>query len=102
MEFRVGIDVGGTFTDFLLMDEDGKAKVYKTLSTPADPTIGFFNGLKDMAADYNVTLEQFIDYIELIVHGTTVGTNAVLTRSGAKTALLTTKGFRDTLQMRGG
>ena len=45
MNFRIGIDVGGTFTDFLLITETGESKVYKTLSTPKDPTIGFFNGL---------------------------------------------------------
>ena len=102
MKFRIGIDVGGTFTDFLLIDETGHSQVYKTLTTPKDPTIGFFNGIKDMASDLNVSLEQFIDSVELIVHGTTVGTNAALTNSGAKTALLTTKGFRDILQMRRG
>lgn len=100
MKFRIGIDVGGTFTDFLLVDELGNSKVYKTLSTPKDPTIGFFNGLKEMAEDHGFALEQFIQHLDLIVHGTTVGTNAALTYNGAKTALLTTKGFRDVLQMR--
>lgn len=102
MEFRIGIDVGGTFTDFLLINEHGESKIYKTLSTPKDPTIGFFNGLTDMANDHDMSLEAFIEKITLIVHGTTVGTNAALTYSGAKTALLTTKGFRDVLQMRRG
>ncbi|VEF46579.1 hydantoin utilization protein A [Bacillus freudenreichii] len=102
MGFRIGIDVGGTFTDFLLIDEKGETKIYKTLTTPDDPTIGFFNGLTDMAADHQLSLRDFIQRISLIVHGTTVGTNAALTYNGAKTALLTTKGFRDILQMRRG
>ena len=102
MKYRIGIDVGGTFTDFLLTDQEGNSNVYKTLSTPKDPTIGFFNGLTEMAQDRGMDLEQFIQQIELIVHGTTVGTNAALTYSGAKTALLTTKGFRDVLEMRQG
>jgi N-methylhydantoinase A len=102
MKYRIGIDVGGTFTDFLLTDQEGNSNVYKTLSTPKDPTIGFFNGLTEMAQDRGMDLEQFIQQIELIVHGTTVGTNAALTYSGVKTALLTTKGFRDVLEMRQG
>lgn len=102
MKYHIGIDVGGTFTDFLLTDQEGNSTVYKTLSTPSDPTIGFFNGLTEMAQDHKMDLEQFIQKIELIVHGTTVGTNAALTYSGAKTALLTTKGFRDVLEMRQG
>ena len=62
MKFRIGIDVGGTFTDFLLIDETGHSQVYKTLTTPKDPTIGFFNGLKDMATDLKVSLGQFIRF----------------------------------------
>ncbi|MDP4154756.1 MAG: hydantoinase/oxoprolinase family protein [Bacillota bacterium] len=102
MKYNLGIDVGGTFTDFLLTDQEGNSSVYKTLSTPKDPTIGFFNGLTEMAQDHEMDIEHFIQNIELIVHGTTVGTNAALTYSGAKTALLTTKGFRDILEMRQG
>lgn len=102
MKFRIGIDVGGTFTDFLLIDQNGNSEVYKTISTPHDPTIGFFNGLNEMASNYQLSLEEFIENVELIVHGTTVGTNAALTYSGAATALLTTDGFQDVLQMRRG
>ncbi|WP_407407062.1 hydantoinase/oxoprolinase family protein [Peribacillus sp.] len=102
MKFRIGIDVGGTFTDFLLIDENGNSEVYKTLSTPQDPTIGFFNGLSEMAGNHGLSLKEFIGNVELIVHGTTVGTNAALTYSGAKTALFTTEGFQDILQIRRG
>jgi len=102
MNFKIGIDVGGTFTDFLLALDDGSSKIYKVLSTPQDPSIGTLNGLKEMASDQNLSLEEFIDCVAVIVHGTTVTTNAVLTYSGAKTALVTTKGLRDTLEMRRG
>lgn len=102
MNFKIGIDVGGTFTDFLLALEDGSSKIYKVLSTPQDPSIGTLNGLKAMASDQDLSLEKFLNGVSVIVHGTTVTTNAVLTYKGAKTALLTTKGLRDTLEMRRG
>jgi len=102
MNFKIGIDVGGTFTDFLLVLDDGSCKIYKVLSTPQDPSIGTLNGLGEMASDQNLSLEEFLGRVSVIVHGTTVTTNAVLTYTGSKTALLTTKGLRDTLEMRRG
>jgi len=101
-EYRIGIDVGGTFTDFLLTSEDGGSAIFKVLSTPEDPSIGLLNGLSDMADAKDVSLKAFIKDVTTIVHGTTVTTNAVLTRKGAKTGLLTTKGLRDALEMRRG
>jgi N-methylhydantoinase A len=94
--------VGGTFTDFLLAHEDGTAQIYKVLSTPEDPSIGLMNGLEEMAKDRDISLREFIKNVDTVVHGTTVTTNAVLTYRGAKTGLLTTKGVRDTLEMRRG
>ncbi len=94
--------MGGTFTDFLLAHEDGTAQIYKVLSTPEDPSIGLMNGLEEMAKDRNGSLVEFIKDVDTVVHGTTVTTNAVLTYRGAKTGLLTTKGVRDTLEMRRG
>lgn len=102
MKYRIGVDVGGTFTDFLLMNEDGDAEVYKVLSTPEDPSIAVVRGLSEMAEKRGMALGLFLDRVEIIVHGTTVTTNAVLTGNVAKTGLLTTKGFRDALQMRRG
>jgi N-methylhydantoinase A len=102
MNYKIGIDVGGTFTDFLLSADDGRSEVYKVLSTPEDPSIGLLGGLEEMAKARRLSLEAFIRKVELIVHGTTVTTNAVLTRKGAKTGLLTTKGLRDALEMRRG
>jgi N-methylhydantoinase A len=102
MTYKIGIDVGGTFTDFLLVNENGDSKIYKVLSTPNDPSIGVFNGLHEMAENRDVGISEFLKEVERIVHGTTVTTNAVLTNSISKTGLLTTRGFRDTLQMRRG
>ncbi len=102
MTFRIGIDVGGTFTDFLLVDGAGQSRVFKVLSTPQDPSEAVLTGLREMAAAYDRSLDDFIDAVTLIVHGTTVTTNAVLTGNTANTGLLTTRGFRDALQMRRG
>jgi len=102
MSYKIGIDVGGTFTDFLLAFDDGSSKIYKVLSTPQDPSVATMGGLKEMAADLDLSLQEFLHDVSVIVHGTTVTTNSVLTYSGAKTALLTTKGFRDVLEMRRG
>jgi N-methylhydantoinase A len=102
MKYKIGIDVGGTFTDFLLAHEDGTSEIYKVLSTPDDPSVGLMNGLREMAKDRGISLDEFIKEVETIVHGTTVTTNAVLTYRGAKTGLLTTKGVRDALEMRRG
>jgi N-methylhydantoinase A len=99
---RIGIDVGGTFTDFLLTEDDGTAEIYKVLTTPDDPSVGTMNGIGEMARDRKIPLREFLKGVEAIVHGTTVTTNAVLTSSGAKTALLTTEGVRDALEMRRG
>lgn len=102
MNYRIGADVGGTFTDFLLIDEKGKSEIYKTPSTPADPSIGFMNGLEEMAAARGMALRDFLPDVISIVHGTTITTNAVLTGNYAKTGLLTTKGHRDWIQTRRG
>ncbi|MDP6564330.1 MAG: hydantoinase/oxoprolinase family protein [Alphaproteobacteria bacterium] len=102
MAFRIGIDVGGTFTDFLLVEQGGEARVCKVPSTPVDPSRAVLAGLAEMAAAHDLALDGFLGQVELIVHGTTVTTNAVLTGGTAPTGLLTTRGFRDALQMRRG
>ncbi len=99
---KVGIDVGGTFTDFLVMDEDGSSQVAKVLSTPEDPSIGLLEGLAAIAADRGLSVEDFARTVTTIVHGTTVTTNVTLTGTGAKTGFLTTEGVRDALEMRRG
>src|SRR5687767_12952329 len=102
MVFKVGIDVGGTFTDLLVTRAGEPPRVFKALSTPRDPAIGLVNGLAEAAKSYGLALNAFAGDIETIVHGTTVTTNATLTLTGAKTALLTTKGLRDAVEMRRG
>ena len=102
MTFKIGVDVGGTFTDFLLMDEEGNSQIFKVLSTPVDPSLAVFQGFSEMAKSEDLSLQAFLDQVEIIVHGTTVTTNAVLTGNVSRTGLLTTKGFRDALQMRRG
>jgi N-methylhydantoinase A len=102
MTFRLGIDIGGTFTDFLLSDERGSKFVYKVLSTPHDPSIGFFNGIRKISEDKNLEVREFLSKVETIIHGTTITTNAVLTGGGVKTGLITTQGFRDVINMRRG
>ncbi|MDD4170153.1 MAG: hydantoinase/oxoprolinase family protein [Desulfotomaculaceae bacterium] len=100
--YSIGIDVGGTFTDFLLINDAGESTVYKNLTTPSDPSEGTFNGLNQMAEDKGISLPEFMGQVKLIVHGTTITTNATITGEGAKTGFVTTKGFRDVLGMRRG
>ncbi|GAA5199407.1 hydantoinase/oxoprolinase family protein [Arthrobacter gyeryongensis] len=103
MSYQVGVDVGGTFTDFLLVNQaTGVKRQHKTSTTPADPSNGILNGLSELAVLEELSEQDFFSQIELIVHGTTVATNAVLTGRGAKTGLITTEGFRDILEMRRG
>ena len=88
---RVGVDTGGTFTDFVF-EQDGHIQLFKLPSTPSDPSLAIRQGLDQICLEIPVQLAD----IE-VVHGTTVGTNALLQRRGAKTALITTKGFEDVL-----
>ena len=101
MSYRLGIDVGGTFTDFLVLG-DAVQLVHKTSSTPHDPSEGFVRGLEEIADRLGVPFPELMASIDLIVHGTTVSTNAALTGNGARTGALTTEGFRDTLRLRDG
>lgn len=104
MTIKVGIDVGGTFTDFVLARDGAEPLIHKTLSTPDDPSIAVVTGLGEIAGRMSppMTLDALVSRIGTIVHGTTVTTNATLTRRGAKTGLITTRGVRDALEMRRG
>jgi N-methylhydantoinase A len=104
MTLKVGIDVGGTFTDFVVAREGEPPQIHKILSTPADPSVAVVDGLAQIAAAMRprLSLQDFARSIDTIVHGTTVTTNATLTSTGAKCALLTTEGVRDALEMRRG
>jgi len=100
--FYVGIDVGGTFTDCVLIDANGRSTVEKTFTTPRDASEGVLNGLEKLSSKVGLPFRDFLRRVRRIVHGTTITTNAVLTGAGAKTGFITTKGFRDILLMRRG
>jgi N-methylhydantoinase A len=93
--YRVGIDIGGTFTDMLLVGEDGSAVIGKTLTTPGDPSLAVENALRP--ALENVAIQKSAR--GTLIHGTTLVTNALIERKGALTALLTTAGFRDAVEI---
>ncbi len=100
--YRIGIDVGGTFTDLVAVDDLGRVTLAKSVSTPADPSLGVMEGLRLLAAELGQDLPAVLAETERVVHGTTVATNALLERKGAKVGLLTTEGHRDILEMREG
>ena len=99
---RIGIDVGGTFTDIVAVSDTGTVTFAKAASTPNDPSIGVMNAVERLADELGINSETLLSKTESIVHGTTVATNALLERKGAKTGLLTTLGHRDVLEMREG
>src|SRR4051794_39903874 len=100
--FTIGVDVGGTYTDLVAIDETGKLTFAKSPSTPADQSIGVMAGLEELARRLDLTRSDMLARTERVVHGTTVATNALLERKGAKLALLTTEGHRDVIEMREG
>ncbi|MGE3307149.1 MAG: hydantoinase/oxoprolinase family protein [Rhizobiaceae bacterium] len=94
--YRLGVDVGGTFTDLMLIDErSGKTHVAKVSSTPKDSSVGVLRGIEKICREASVDPSQ----INFVMHGTTVATNTVLTGSGALVGLITTRGYRQTLQI---
>src|SRR5918911_2691549 len=93
---RIGVDVGGTFTDLILVDEEaGRITVDKVPSTPDDPARGVVAGVRALCDKAGVELAD----VDNLLHGTTVATNIVLTHSGAEVGMLTTHGFRDILHI---
>lgn len=102
MSFKIGVDVGGTFIDLAVVDEAGKSRLYKSLSDPRDLAAAVLDGLEVVARDGGVRLSELLRQTGMIIHGSTVATNALLTKNGARTALLTTAGFPDVLNMRRG
>jgi N-methylhydantoinase A len=98
----IGIDVGGTFTDLVAIDDSGRTIFAKSPSTPHDQSVGVMVGLEELARRLGLSTEEMLGKTERIVHGTTVATNALLERKGAKVALLTTAGHRDVIEMREG
>ncbi len=92
---RLGADIGGTFTDVVLMEEDGAIRILKVPSTPAHPAIGFLQGV-DRAMQRNAVAPEALGHL---VHATTIATNAIIEGKAARTALLVTSGFRDILEI---
>ena len=94
--FRLGCDIGGTFTDFVLInDKSGEFVIYKCLTTPGDPSQAVEQGIRELKN----RVKGFIPELAELIHGTTLVINAIIERKGAKTGLLTTRGFRDVLEL---
>ena len=99
MSYYCGVDIGGTFTDCVLVDETGTITLAKASSTPQDFSQGFLDAIEEAARQRGIDPEGIFGEIELLLHGTTVGTNVLVQMRGAKTGLITTRGHRDALVM---
>ena len=102
MTFRVGIDVGGTFTDLVVADDDGRLTIFKASTTPGQTSQGIFDTLELAAEHHGVALEGLLGQCATVVYSGTIGTNAVVTNTAAKVGLICTEGFRDILLLREG
>lgn len=101
--YRITIDVGGTFTDCLVMDPTGALRQFKSYTTPKDPSQGFLDAVTKAAAGYGFPdLRAFLGQVELIIHGTTLATNTLINKNGATTGMITTRDFRDIVEIRRG
>ncbi len=99
-QYRLGIDAGGTFTDFILADKSGSLQIFKVLSTPTEPTKAIKNGLALITEETGLTAEKIVSNSDLCINGTTVGLNALITHTGAKTGLIATRGHEDSIEIR--
>ncbi|MCP9481752.1 hydantoinase/oxoprolinase family protein [Shimia sp. CNT1-13L.2] len=99
-QYRLGIDAGGTFTDFILADKKGGTQIFKVLSTPTEPTKAIKNGLALITEETGLTAQEIVSNSDLCINGTTVGLNALITHTGAKTGLIATKGHEDSIEIR--
>ncbi|MCX7169774.1 MAG: hydantoinase/oxoprolinase family protein, partial [Proteobacteria bacterium] len=97
MSFSVGIDIGGTFTDFCGIAGDGALTTCKTPTTHYDLSVGFMRGIRDLAKRSGLQTRDYLAQVEALRYSTTVGTNALIERSGPKLGLITTAGFEDTI-----
>ena len=98
--YRLGIDAGGTFTDFVLADKSGNIKIYKTPSTPDDPTKAIEDGLKIISEDLVINPSDIISQSDLCINGTTVGLNALIQHKGSPVGLICTEGHEDSIEIR--
>ena len=102
MSYRIGIDVGGTFTDFVLVRPDGSIRLSKSPTTPHDQSEGVITGMEQLARGEHLSLSELLDDAAVIVHGTTTADNTLIEMSGAVTGLITTQGHRDEIELRRG
>ena len=100
--YNICIDVGGTFTDCLVMDAAGALRQFKSPTTYPDPSIGFEASLEKAAQGFDVPLKTLLSDVDLLIHGTTLATNTLINKNGAKTGMITTRGFRDVVEIRRG
>src|SRR3970040_764982 len=98
--YRIGVDIGGTFTDLAATNGQGHLFVAKSVSTPANPSEGLLEGISLLARAIGVSRRALLAATSQIVHGTTVATNSLLERKGARVGILTTEGHRDVLEMK--
>ena len=99
-KYRLGIDAGGTFTDLVLADRSGDVRLFKALSTPADPTRAIEEGMKLIAEDLGESPADIVSNSDLCINGTTVGLNALIQHKGGKTGLICTAGHEDLIEIR--
>jgi N-methylhydantoinase A len=98
--YRIGVDVGGTFTDCVVMRPDGSLLLEKAPTTPGDQSDGVVNALTQAAAAEGLSLDELLGQTDTIVHGTTTGDNTMIQMTGAPTGLIVTRGFRDEIEFR--
>ncbi|NGQ91402.1 hydantoinase/oxoprolinase family protein [Rhodobacter sp. HX-7-19] len=99
-QYRLGIDAGGTFTDFILADREGEVRIFKALSTPQDPTQAIRNGLALIEEETGIKAGEIVSHADLCINGTTVGLNALIQHKGARTGLIATAGHEDSIEIR--
>lgn len=102
MGYRIGIDVGGTFTDLVSVSDTGRIRIVKTPTTPENQALGVIRGLERLASLEGLGLPRLLAETDLILHGTTVATNTMLEFNGPRTGLIATRGFRDDIEIRRG
>ena len=101
-EFRIGVDIGGTFTDLVLATSTGTVTAFKVASDPVDPASGVLRALEAAATAHGLTAPDLLVRCSQFVHGSTIATNTLLERRGARVGCLFTRGFRDSLEIRRG
>ncbi len=99
-KYRLGVDAGGTFTDFVLTDESGDVRLFKTPSTPQDPTLAIKEGLALISQAIGESPEEIVSQCDLCINGTTVGLNALIQHKGSRVGLICTKGHEDSIEIR--